>query len=128
MLTVPSFAVPDIKEENILLSIEDRAVLEDFITEQSQTPQKRHVGPDGRVTYLSHRHLGPLRSLRLNTRLADFDRCVPFDLECRHLDPTVQPHKYRAPEVLLGTGWFAPVDTWNAGLVVLSRFLALFSC
>lgn len=104
MLTVPAFAVPDRKEENILLSIEDPAVLEDFSTEQSQTPQKRHVGPDSRVTYLSHRHFGSLRSPRLNTRLADFDRCVPFDLERRHLDPAVQPHKYRAPGSTAGDG------------------------
>jgi hypothetical protein len=42
----------------------------------------------------------------------------PFDPEQAHLDPAVQPHKYRAPEVLLGTGWSTPIDIWNMGLVV----------
>lgn len=114
------FFTLDIKEENILLSIEDPAVLDRFVAEQKQTDQKRYIDSSGRAFYLSHHDLGPLQSLRLNSQLLDFDRAVPFDLEHGSLNPAVQPHKYRAPEVMLGTGWSAYIDIWNIGLVVLS--------
>ncbi|AEO55569.1 hypothetical protein MYCTH_89426 [Thermothelomyces thermophilus ATCC 42464] len=109
----------DIKEENILLSVEDPAVLDDFVREkQKQGPQPRHVSPDGRATYVSHPHLGPFRSLKFTCQLSDFDRTYPLKPGKAYLHPLVQPHTYRAPEVLLGAGWSAPIDMWNIGLVV----------
>jgi serine/threonine protein kinase len=32
--------------------------------------------------------------------------------------PPIQPHAYRAPEVMLGIGWSYSADMWNFGLLV----------
>ncbi|GAB1319137.1 non-specific serine/threonine protein kinase [Madurella fahalii] len=91
----------DIKDDNIMVSIENDAVLTGFVRNVLANPQPRHIRPkDGRVTYLSQSDLGPLRAG-----------------ESSHLS-AIQSHRFRAPEVLLGCAWSYSVDIWYLGLLM----------
>ncbi|KAH9988758.1 kinase domain protein [Xylariaceae sp. FL0662B] len=111
----------DIKDDNILVTIEDIVVLTDFIEFQMKNPQPRHVrSGDGRTTYLSHGDFGPLRGFNLRPKLADFDLAFPGLPEGQkqgHICP-IQSHCFRAPEVILGCPWSYSVDIWNLGLLM----------
>ncbi|KAF5599293.1 kinase domain-containing protein [Fusarium pseudoanthophilum] len=109
----------DIKDDNILVSIENDSVLVDFVKNLTINPQPRHVrADDGRVIYLSQDDFGPLRGNMVLPALADFNQSFPgLDGNKGHLSP-IQSHRYRAPEVLLGCPWSYSVDIWNFGLVM----------
>lgn len=100
-------------------------MLEDFIRFQQKFTQPRHIrSEDGRVTYLSQGHFGPLRGSRLLPKLADFNLVFPgLEKGFAHLSP-IQSHRFRAPEVLLGCPWSYSVDIWNLGLLVSSAYLS----
>ncbi|KAF5707384.1 kinase domain-containing protein [Fusarium mundagurra] len=109
----------DIKDDNIMVTIEIDGVLADFISSQTNSPHPRHIrSEDGCVTYLSQRDFGPLRGSRLLPELADFNLSYP-GLENRlgHLS-AIQSHRFRAPEVLLGCPWSYSADIWNLGLLM----------
>ncbi|OAA67875.1 protein kinase domain protein [Niveomyces insectorum RCEF 264] len=111
----------DIKEDNIMIRIENDAVLNNFVEFYKANPQPRHIRPeDGRVTYLADDDLGPLQSGgdSLLPELSDFNLSMPIlpNGGC-HLSP-IQSHRYRAPEVLLGCPWTYSVDIWNLGLLM----------
>ncbi|CVL04859.1 related to serine/threonine protein kinase [Fusarium proliferatum] len=109
----------DIKDDNILVTIENDSVLADFVKSLTTNPQPRHVrADDGRVIYLSQDDFGPLRGNMVLPALADFNQSFPgLDGNKGHLSP-IQSHRYRAPEVLLGCPWSYSVDIWNFGLVM----------
>ncbi|KAF5711079.1 kinase domain-containing protein [Fusarium mundagurra] len=109
----------DIKDDNILVTIENDSVLADFVKNLTTNPQPRHVRTDdGRVIYLSQDDFGPLRGNMVLPALADFNQSFPgLDGNKGHLSP-IQSHRYRAPEVLLGCPWSYSVDIWNFGLVM----------
>ncbi|KAF5543910.1 kinase domain-containing protein [Fusarium mexicanum] len=109
----------DIKDDNILVTIEDNSVLTDSVKNLATNPQPRHVRTDdGRVIYLSQDDFGPLRGNMVLPALADFNQSFPgLDGNKGHLSP-IQSHRYRAPEVLLGCPWSYSVDIWNFGLVM----------
>ena len=108
-----------------MVTIENDAVLEDFIRFQQKFPQPRHIRPeDGRVTYFSQGDFGPLRGSRLLPKLADFNLAFPgLEKGFAHLSP-IQSHCFRAPEVFLGCPWSYSVDIWNLGLLVSSACLS----
>jgi len=109
-----------------MVTIEDDAVLANFVDSLKKAPQPRHVRTeDGRVTYLSQGDFGPLRGSRLLPELADFNLAFPgLDGDFGHLSP-IQSHRFRAPEVLLGCPWSYSVDIWNLGLLVRSSLATL---
>jgi serine/threonine protein kinase len=72
---------------------------------------------NGRTIYQSHNDFGPLRSLYMLPKLADFGLARRGDRSKVHLHP-IQPDHYRAPEALLGTGWTYSADIWNLGVLV----------
>ncbi|KAI1124039.1 kinase domain protein [Nemania abortiva] len=109
----------DIKEDNIMITIENDAVFESFVKQQRKSPQPRHIrAEDGRTTYLSQNDFGPLKGSKLLPQLSDFNLAFPglADGNC-HLAP-IQSHRFRAPEVLLGCPWSYSVDIWNLGLLI----------
>lgn len=112
-------ALLDIKDDNIMVTLEDDSVLKDLVQYYKTNSQPKHVrNEDGRVTYLSHDELGGLRGTTLLPRLADFNLCFPGLPDNRgHLSP-IQSHRYRAPEVFLGCPWSYSADIWNLGLMV----------
>ncbi|KYK58834.1 protein kinase domain protein [Drechmeria coniospora] len=108
----------DIKDDNVMITIENDKVLEDFVAECLEEPHPKHVrSVDGREVYLSRGDFGPLRGAKLLPELADFNLCYPGLGDRRHLSP-IQPHRYRAPEVFLGCPWSYSADIWNLGLVM----------
>ncbi|KAM5347419.1 hypothetical protein ACJ41O_010424 [Fusarium nematophilum] len=109
----------DIKDDNILVTIENDSMLSDFVKHYKTHPQPRHVRvEDGRVVYLSQDDFGPLRGTMVLPALADFNHSFPgLDGDRGHLS-AIQSHRYRAPEVLLGCPWTYSVDIWNLGLVM----------
>ncbi|POR39058.1 Serine/threonine-protein kinase SRPK [Tolypocladium paradoxum] len=113
----------DIKDDNIMVTIENDAILADFVNSYKNNPQPRHIRTeDGRVTYLVQEDFGPLRRVRggngLLPKLADFNLSLPgLPGDRAHLS-AVQSHRYRAPEVLLGCPWSYSVDIWNLGLLM----------
>ncbi|KAI9748418.1 MAG: hypothetical protein M4579_007232, partial [Chaenotheca gracillima] len=58
---------------------------------------------------------GPLRSAKIPPKIADFGTAQPEDRFRIH---PIQPASYRAPEVLLGTGWSYSADIWNLGVMI----------
>ncbi|KAF4948915.1 hypothetical protein FGADI_9199 [Fusarium gaditjirri] len=109
----------DIKDDNILVTIENDSVLAGFVKNCTANPQPRHVrADDGRVIYLSQDDFGPLRGNMVLPALADFNQSFPgLEGNKGHLSP-IQFHRYRAPEVLLGCPWSYSIDIWNFGLVM----------
>ncbi|KAJ8120195.1 hypothetical protein ONZ43_g3033 [Nemania bipapillata] len=109
----------DIKDDNIMVTIEDESVLNDFVSTQQRSPQPRHIRKDdSRITYVSQDDFGPLRGSRLLPELGDFNLAFPgLSGGMGHLSP-IQSHRYRAPEVMLGLPWSYSVDIWNLGLLL----------
>ncbi|CAI4216072.1 unnamed protein product [Parascedosporium putredinis] len=86
----------DIKADNIMFSIADDSVFDDFMEKELQTPCPRKE-VDGRIIYTS-------RGLKLPKELnapvlCDLGSAVPGDIE---QSKDIQPDIYRAPEVILG--------------------------
>lgn len=102
-----------------MVTLENNAVLTDFVDYQTKAPQPRHLrSEDSRETYLSQGDFGPLRGSRLLPELADFNLSFPgLDRDVGHLS-AIQSHRFRAPEVLLGCPWSYSADIWNLGLLV----------
>lgn len=102
-----------------MVTIENDAVLTDFVSARRKTPQSMHVrAEDGRATYLSQGDFGPLRGARLLLQLADFNLAFPgLDGDLYHLS-AIQSHRFRAPEVLLGCPWTYSFDIWSFGLLM----------
>lgn len=75
------------------------------------------------MTYLSQADFRPLRDYFILPEIAD------LDLAQSGKGPTriypVQSHRYRAPEVILRTGWSYSADILNMGVLVCVSY-ALF--
>ncbi|KAI1149391.1 kinase domain protein [Nemania diffusa] len=108
----------DIKDNNIMVKIENDSVLSDFVSAQERSPHRRHINTGGRITYVSQNDFGPLRGSLPMPELGDFNLAFPGPPEgIGHLSP-IQSHRYRAPEVLLGIAWTSSADIWNLGLLL----------
>ncbi|KAH7317822.1 kinase-like domain-containing protein [Rhexocercosporidium sp. MPI-PUGE-AT-0058] len=105
-----------LKDDNILVNLESESVLEDFIQQQRQIPLRQHATNDDHITYLSQCDFGPLRDYFILPEIADLDMAQFGDGPIR-IHP-VQPHRYRALEVILGTGWSYSADIWNIGVLI----------
>ncbi|KAH6719717.1 kinase domain-containing protein [Leptodontidium sp. MPI-SDFR-AT-0119] len=106
----------DLKLDNILVGFEDPSVIEDFVQGQAKNPMARKA-VNGRSIYQSHNGFGPLRSLYILPKIADIGLAQRGDSSQPHLHP-IQPDHYRAPEVVLGTGWTYSADIWNLGVLI----------
>ncbi|EGX93664.1 Protein kinase-like domain [Cordyceps militaris CM01] len=109
----------DIKDDNIMVTIESDTVLPSFIKSLINSGPLPHSQNDqGRSTYLSYGDFGPLKGHKLLPQLADFNLACPGLINGHgHLLP-IQSHRFRAPEVLLGCPWSYSADIWNIGLLM----------
>ncbi|TVY71435.1 Serine/threonine-protein kinase SRPK [Lachnellula suecica] len=108
----------DLKLDNILVSFEDASVLKEFVQAQRENPMFQ-MERDGYSIYQSHNQFGPLR-VRLGPFvpiIADFGHAHWIDKSQPQINP-IQPDCYRAPEVILGTGWGSSADIWNLGVLL----------
>jgi len=102
----------DIQEENVMMSIADKEILENFEEEEWSEPTLRKV--DGnRVIYAS-------RELEIPDDFGDFIVC-DFGYAVfgeKKYTGEVMPDLYRAPELVLHTAWDEKIDIWSLGLMV----------
>lgn len=99
-----------------MLTIEDQSMLERFEMAELETPSPRKIVDTSRVIYQSRR-LGPPNN-------SDYGLPILCDLGEARLGkvqssmPFVQPHIYRAPEVIFEMQWGPPIDVWNVACLV----------
>ncbi|KAI9681153.1 MAG: hypothetical protein M1817_002435 [Caeruleum heppii] len=106
----------DLKLDNIMVGFEDSSVIEDFVQAQAAHPMPRKPRGD-RSIYQSHNNFGPLKSFYILPKITDFGLARRGDSSHLQIHP-IQPDHYRAPEVILGTGWTYSTDIWNLGVLI----------
>ncbi|KAJ9213209.1 hypothetical protein DTO166G4_5202 [Paecilomyces variotii] len=107
----------DLKTDNLMLSLEDNSVLADFAIAESNNPSPRKVIDQSRIIYCSRKFQRPTggRNYGLPV-LCDFGEARIG--RTQESGPFVQPHIYRAPEVIFEMPWGSAIDIWNlAGLI-----------
>jgi len=105
----------DLKPDNILLGIENQAVIDDSVNDETEEPTPRKV-EGSRAIYLS-RNFGDLQKPPGPPKIADFGLAVWGDVSEPHNFP-IQADLFQAPEVILRAGWTYSVDIWNLGVMV----------
>ncbi|RAL03725.1 putative protein kinase [Aspergillus ibericus CBS 121593] len=103
--------------DNLMLSLEDTSMLADFAAAESKNPSPRKVVDQSRIIYCSRKFRRPAggRNYGLPV-LCDFGEARIG--KTQRSGPFVQPHIYRAPEVIFEMPWGSAVDIWNlAGLI-----------
>jgi serine/threonine protein kinase len=98
----------DLKLDNILVTIEDQSIIDDFVFQDH-------------LVYRSNNLFGLLKlekSMAIYPTITDFGLAQRGDGDGPLIMP-IQPRGYMAPEVLLGTGWSYSADIWNLGLMVI---------
>ncbi|KAK2861261.1 hypothetical protein FQN49_004383 [Arthroderma sp. PD_2] len=104
----------DLQPHNLLMGIDDKAVLYEYEKDELEYPVPRKV-VDGRTIYLSR----PLPFTFGPPVLCDLGEARLGDQE--H-DDDIMPDVYRAPEVIMGMKWGYKVDIWNVAMVVWDLF------
>ncbi|OJJ98381.1 hypothetical protein ASPACDRAFT_122190 [Aspergillus aculeatus ATCC 16872] len=107
----------DLKLDNIMMTFEDPSVLDEFTALQLQMPMDYKIDYAGRYVYLCHNEFGPLRKVRNIPKIVDFGSAIKLNPDAKCIWP-IQPHHYRAPEVILGCGWNTGADVWNMGILL----------
>lgn len=105
----------DLKPDNILLGIEDRAVIDEIVSDEVEEPTPRKI-KGSRAIYLS-RNFGDLRKPSGRPKIADFGLAVWGNVSGTHNHP-IQADLFQAPEVILRAGWTYSADVWNLGVMV----------
>ncbi|KPM35413.1 hypothetical protein AK830_g11163 [Neonectria ditissima] len=110
----------DLKLDNIMVTFEAPAVIEEFVQGQTRRPMARKtVG--GRTVYRCHNNFGDIdgkEALKnMYPKITDFGLAQRGDTPGPHIHP-IQPNDCHAPEVLLGTGWSHSADIWNFGIMI----------
>lgn len=95
----------DLKPENLLLASDDPP---DYV------PARRDPDVPGE----RRSRLVPRRD---RVKVIDFGGAT-YDKEDAHKSSVVNTRQYRAPEVILGTGWSYPSDSWSAGCVAAELY------
>ncbi|RAH71362.1 putative protein kinase [Aspergillus aculeatinus CBS 121060] len=107
----------DIKTDNLMLSLEDDGMLADFAKAEAEEPSPRKQVDESRIIYQSRRFRRPSAGKSYGLPiLCDFGEArIGTQQES---GPFVQPHIYRAPEIIFEMPWGSAVDIWNlAGLI-----------
>ncbi|OTA65860.1 putative serine/threonine-protein kinase [Hypoxylon sp. EC38] len=108
----------DLKLDNIMVSFEDDSTIDAFLEKQATHPMAgKRVGD--RTVYRSYNDFGPVyKGLGgMIPQITDFGSAQHGCGDKPHIHP-IQPDEYRAPEVLLGTGWSYSADMWNFGVMI----------
>ena len=112
----------DLKLDNILVTLEDPSVIEEFVQRQIQHPMgRKNVGD--RIVYKCHNDFGNIDGMevikKMYPKITDFGLAQRGDTPGPRIHP-IQPNHCKAPEVLLGTGWSYSADIWNFGVMVIA--------
>lgn len=97
-----------------MLSLEDDTMLVDFTKEEIKHPSPRKQIDESRTIYQSRRFRRPTGGKNYGLPiLCDFGEARIG--KTQESGPFVQPHIYRAPEIIFEMTWGSPVDIWNLG-------------
>ncbi|KAL4808652.1 kinase-like domain-containing protein [Aspergillus unguis] len=107
----------DLKPDNLMLSLEDHGMLTNFAAAEIEDPSPRKVVDSSRTIYLSRKFRRPTGSKNIGLPiLCDFREARIG--KTQESGPFIQPHIYRAPEVIFEMPWGSAIDIWNlAGLI-----------
>ncbi|KAL1890009.1 hypothetical protein Cpir12675_005575 [Ceratocystis pirilliformis] len=107
----------DLKTDNLMLTIEDGGMLNDFVRQEETSPSLCRESPEGGLIYRSRAFRPPDAGVGTGTpMLCDFGdaRIGLVQQPCRHVQPVV----FRAPEVVFDMEWGTGADMWNVGGLV----------
>ncbi|KAM5480467.1 putative non-specific serine/threonine protein kinase [Microsporum canis] len=110
----------DLKADNLMLTVEDNSMLEDFEKIELESPTPRKVIDGTRSIYRSRYFTRPKNGDWGYPMLCDFGEARIGTIH--HTGMTVQPHIYRAPEVTLEMPWGPAVDIWNLATLIWDLF------
>ncbi|KAF5656260.1 CMGC SRPK kinase [Fusarium circinatum] len=106
----------DLKPDNIMIRIEDPKMFEkDAIEEYNNPLPEKQL--DDRTIYLSRNNFGPLTRPTGIIQLVDFDLSVRSSPGKLHYG-AIQGEQYRAPEVILNSGFSYSTDIWSLGVML----------
>ncbi|EEH11538.1 protein kinase [Histoplasma capsulatum G186AR] len=102
----------DLKTDNLMLTLEDDTMLADFAKAEAKDPSPRKQVDQSRTIYRSRRFRRPLKGNNYGLPiLCDFGEARIG--RTQESGPFVQPHIYRAPEIIFEMPWGSAVDIWN---------------
>ncbi|KAM3426507.1 hypothetical protein MY4824_009939 [Beauveria thailandica] len=104
----------DLKPDNILVKLEDVAILDRDALDEYQNPLPQKVTND-RTIYLSRNNYGPFSIPAGIVQIADFGYSVSGKT---HHSGCIQAEAYRAPEVILDSGYSYSADIWSLGVMM----------
>ena len=104
----------DINTSNIMLTLDDKSILDDFEKDEADEPSPMKVIDKSRTLYGSRKFGLPKDSQWGQPVLCDFGE-ARIGFSHRGL---VQPELYRAPEVLFDMEWGTGADIWNVAVMV----------
>uniref|UniRef100_A0A0D2Y179 non-specific serine/threonine protein kinase n=1 Tax=Fusarium oxysporum (strain Fo5176) TaxID=660025 RepID=A0A0D2Y179_FUSOF len=106
----------DLKPDNIMIRIEDSKMFEkDAIEEYNNPLPEKQL--DDRTIYLSRNNYGPLARPTGTIQLVDFDLAVHSKSGELHYG-AIQGEIYRAPEVIIDSGYSYSADIWSLGVMI----------
>ncbi|KAK7577697.1 hypothetical protein V3481_016239 [Fusarium oxysporum f. sp. vasinfectum] len=106
----------DLKPDNIMIRIEDSKMFEkDAIEEYNNPLPEKQL--DDRTIYLSRNNYGPLARPTGTIQLVDFDLAVHSKPGELHYG-AIQGEIYRAPEVIIDSGYSYSADIWSLGVML----------
>lgn len=108
-----------------MLTLEDDTMLADFAKAEAKDPSPRKQVDQSRTIYRSRRFRRPLKGNNYGLPiLCDFGEARIG--RTQESGPFVQPHIYRAPEIIFEMPWGSAVDIWNVACLVTKTIAALF--
>ncbi|KAL1872036.1 hypothetical protein VTK73DRAFT_1704 [Phialemonium thermophilum] len=111
----------DITIDNIMLSVEDETMFADFEEAERTNPSPRKVVDSSRTIYRSRRFRPPASWENCGLPvLCDFGEARVGTTQ--ETGPFVQPHVYRAPEIIFEMPWGSAVDIWNVACLTWDLF------
>ncbi|RDL42541.1 CMGC protein kinase [Venustampulla echinocandica] len=107
----------DLKTDNLMLSLEVNTMLADFAKANVEDPSPRKKIDESRIIYKSSRFRRPAEGQSYGLPiLCDFGEARIGKTQVS--GTFVQPHVYRAPEIIFEMPWWTAIDIWNlAGLI-----------
>ncbi|KAM3471964.1 hypothetical protein MY8738_009074 [Beauveria namnaoensis] len=104
----------DLKPDNILVKLEDLAILDRDALDEYQNPLPQKITND-RTIYLSRNNYGPFSIPAGIVQIADFGYSKSGKT---HHSGCIQAEAYRAPEVIFDSGYSYSADIWSLGVMM----------
>ncbi|PQK17463.1 hypothetical protein BB8028_0007g06580 [Beauveria bassiana] len=104
----------DLKPDNILVKLEDLAILDRDALDEYHNPLLQKITHD-RTIYLSRNNYGPFSIPAGIVQIADFGYSKSGKT---HHSGCIQAEAYRAPEVIIDSGYSCSADIWSLGVMM----------